>query len=1159
MALTATTDVQGSFAIQNIPRSEANSPLILTVSGGNPPAGRTYPASTNAVVSLTSVTAGDPVEPNVVLAGVEIELHDLGGTITGQVLGVNGNPLAGVNVTLDVVQIPVINPGVGVAGPTTGVFPFTLCSAPPAGTPAGTNCQARQTATTNANGVFTFTSVPEDWIYNITIIPGGGAANLTFTNQFVPSGSSLFFPDVVGAPADSAVANALVLAGVLPGGGFAGGLVLAAPFAPVCPPPGGVGCVGVIAAGPVIVVPALLPGDQPDMTAPFIAENSPVVDGTIFAAAQNVPNLALNVTVSEPLGNTVGELQAGLGLTFAGAGTVPVVGAIMGSPIPFLVGLDMAGTTVTVTPQVFDATNKAIPLPAGLYSITMLGVLQDMAGNTYTGCTPNAGTRPGVGGAGFCPVGTGTDAAGAVEFAAAAMLDAELDFVILGDTTLPGAPSVASIMCTDCQNGGMAGAAAFNVTFDAVMGAVQYFGGFATAGDTTFTTNNDNIMGSPPAFLSAGPLADPPENITFTLSGVGVVATIIDFTTTPGFLLGFNYPLVAGTELLAAPISNNYFDDAITYQVGIEAVNLQGIRGPQATALVMDITAPGFDVSGAPGTDPATGLAFPAGSVGAGNNINTVLALVPPPADLVMANMTTSFFPLENIFSATATESMFTAESIQIREGTTAAAGMAIVGTVSFSFFEQVASPPGSMSEFMGVADNFYSMADLAAFLGLPSIGLNVRLNEQISTTTMLTAPTLSSPDPTMLATSPLAFASVDGGMTFMSVTTGLGTDITMAFGNTADGMVNIAFTADGDMIMDEDVIEIQLSDIWATETGDQVEFGTTSGITDEAGNALVANTTLVLANHIPTAITNAVATPGDAASDVLTLTFSRPVFIPATALDAMGNLAVGLGLVDPTGDPLFTAMVGGAMIALSADGQTLTLTTAMQGDLSGLTAATVISGVTSGIGMALVPGTALQTNDALNFLVGAGLGPLVVNTFADGTRADGTMCGVPCVVAIRVEDLIPPTLMDVIDGGFGGTTVNSEALTDGGDMLLQVGDMVMDTFSIGFVFDQAVLSDRNGDGMIDAADLAGVSAAFMGAAANIVFDNAMIDIATSVMDATGMSIFFDAALNPFAGEMGLVATGDTFTITGVTDLAGNATVVNMATLGAVGAGITIP
>ena len=89
------------------------------------------------MVSLTSISAGKPVEPNVVLAGIEIELHDLGGTISGTILNVNGQPFQGVNVTLDPVQIPVITPGVGVTASTSGVLPFTLCPAVPAGTPGG--------------------------------------------------------------------------------------------------------------------------------------------------------------------------------------------------------------------------------------------------------------------------------------------------------------------------------------------------------------------------------------------------------------------------------------------------------------------------------------------------------------------------------------------------------------------------------------------------------------------------------------------------------------------------------------------------------------------------------------------------------------------------------------------------------------------------------------------------------------------------------------------------------------------------------------------------------------------------------------------------------------------------------------------------------------
>jgi len=114
------------------------------------------------------------------------------------------------------------------------------------------------------------------------------------------------------------------------------------------------------------------------------------------------------------------------------------------------------------------------------------------------------------------------------------------------------------------------------------------------------------------------------------------------------------------------------------------------------------------------------------------------------------------------------------------------------------------------------------------------------------------------------------------------------------------------------------------------------------------------------------------------------------------------------------------------------------------------------------------------------------------------------------------------------------------------------------DVYSIGFVFDQAVVGDRNGDGMVDAADFAGISAAFTGMA-NLVFDNTMVDVATSVLDVTGMTIFFNATLNPFAGNVDPVAMDDTLSIAGVTDLSGNPAVGSAATLNDVGMGINIP
>lgn len=656
---TVTTDAQGAFALQNVPRTEVNSPVILTVTGGTAPAGRSYPSSTNAVVSLIGAAAGQGVvEPTVTLAGVEIELHDQGGTITGTILDTTGRPVQGVNITLDVVQIPVITPGVGVPATRSGVFPFTL---------------APQTATTNAQGVFTFNNVPEDWIYDIVVIPGGGSQNLVFTNQYLPSGSRLNFPDVFGPPADSSVVQSFALAGVLPGGLLVGVAALGPRCPALNPAPfgGAIACAGGVGAflpgGPVVVVPAILPGDSPDQIPPFVVDNSPLVDGTVISAAQNTPGLVLNVTLSEPIINGA-QLGTALGLVFGGLTPgcgVPCIGPLAGTPIPFLVGLDMANTTLSITPQVFDTTNMAIALSAGVYSITGLGVLQDQAGNAYTGLTPSMTARGGF------------DAAGAVEFAAGAMHDLQLDFIVLGDTNLPGAPPVAGIMCTDCQSGGMAGAVNFTATFDTVMGAVLYVGAFATQGDGTFTALNQNLPGTPFAFTSAGPLADPPESVQFMLGPPGAPT---DFTTTPGFLLGFTYPLVAGTETLPAPVPNNYFDDGISYQIGILAQNAQGILGPQATSLVRDNTGPGFDTSGAP-----------VGMVGSGNDINTVVGVGVVPAT---TNMVTPFIPLENVFSSTQAEAMFTAESVQIREGPTAGIGAAIAGTVGLDFFAQIVAPP---------------------------------------------------------------------------------------------------------------------------------------------------------------------------------------------------------------------------------------------------------------------------------------------------------------------------------------------------------------------------------------------------------------------------------------------------------------------------------
>jgi len=595
------------------------------------------------------------------------------------------------------------------------------------------------------------------------------------------------------------------------------------------------------------------------------------------------------------------------------------------------------------------------------------------------------------------------------------------------------------------------------------------------------------------------------------------------------FLLGFNYPLLIGTET-NAQIENNFFADGISYQVGVIAVNQQGIPGIQATGLVRDNTPPNLDTSG---------MLTPTGM---GNDIRNYLgdimgaAPFNPVSDpggllgIAANNMTTSYTLLENLFSANNMADTTLFDSIPLREGSATAADNVITGvagTVGFDFITQVAGlTPEGFPVPAPALDVIYSRADLDSVLmtggGTTISGmLNIRLTEPLDTMATLMDPVLSSP----------ALPGFDAtGATLIAVNF-----------DANDGTVMIGFAAESapaDTIMDKDLIALTFSDIFAPDTGDLVDF-TATGILDLAGNDIAMATTpaaptLLLANHIPAAIKSAVATPDTLATDVLTLTFTRPVTIAAgTTLDAVVMGGLGLAEAQPANIPVSGGLLASlaaatTMSTLSGDGLTLTITVAHpavgSGGLDNLSNTIVINGM------------GLQTNDAANSTLGgtlAGQTTLAVNNFG---RA---------VASIRVEDLIPPNLVNVVDIATGGT-INSTPLMQA-DTLLQVGDVTMDTYMIGFIFDQPIIGDRNLDGMIDAADVPAFTVTYTGMA-NLIF---LLDVATTLTDMTGKTIAFVANLNPFAADVNAIAAGDVLTINGVTDLNTNAAAVSSGTLNA--------
>lgn len=1083
--ISTTTAEDGSFRLEEVPRTEVNNPIILSITG----APDNYPATSNAVVNLISDPTG-PVEPTVVVSGIEIELHDRGGTINGQVLNVNGTPLEGIPVTLDPVEIP-LPAGPGDVTPTTGVKPFTLSA-------------DDIRATTDAEGRFSFTNVPENWIYNVTLvlggaIPGSGASNITFTNQWVPTGSTLDLPDATGAPIDSAVGHSFNLAG------FPSVLLLPAVNGFLLPVPPGAAVPGIVAplaaGGPIVINPALLPGEGGDTIPPFVLANSEIKDGTVIPNADNTPGRSLSFTLSEPLANDSDDLAINLKLAFLGPGTTPFAGTVMTfiatggmvQEIPIDVMLDDSRTMVTLTPniQVPDPADPTMTvpgsLPGGVFAITggplsagfptMLNFLRDDADNPYTGATPPSLT---------CP--PDCDVAQSVEVSAGLPADAEIDFVVLREDGVPGAPSIASIRCEDCNNSTILNMAAtaiasvpFTITFDSVPGAVLYQGLFAVEGDDTFTAG----------FMSAGPLQDPPERIPYQLQAA---------TGVPITLTGFPFPLLEGTET-TVQIPNNFFDNGRRYQVGVQAQNNAGILGPQATNLVRDVVPPAFDISA---------MLTPTGNA---NNINNKVGVgvVPVfPTNPNGINTVLPYTPLAVIFSPSATPST-TGDSIPIREG-------AMAGTVDFDFFRDVVN--------VTVEDGFvipgvYSAGDLAMLGSVPG-SLNIRIDEEIRAreniidgpAVVLTDPTVSNPalpgffadgTPTDNAPDPRAY-------------TGMVTNAVIFDPNPAN-----LDELTGDGLADEDLIEVTIDPIFSAandtlDTGLSIDFST-SGITDEAGNPLSpkgrASTSLFVANFIPAAITEAVASRPNATTDRLELSFTRPISI-RDVVDADNMLTSSLGLQDGgTGLPDNRLIGGTATLDMAGTMLTIDLPT---GTLSGLPLTTVISG------MPLIGGS-LRTDDALDF---GPAGPLNVNAFEGGQAA------------IIVENQVPVGLINIISPlAPGSPTINS------GLSAFRVG-VSMGMFTIAFVFDGPVLT---GPPFV-VPD--GVSLPNMIGATNIFAEPSMV-----IDPPNEFTIPFDVTLNPGGGTEPL-AEGATITINGVTGLNGLDAFPDTATLNAAGAGINI-
>jgi hypothetical protein len=986
---SATTDSLGNFTLTNAFLTGAGTPVILTITNASLP-GRNYPNLSNAVVSTNGAggfggLAIAAVVPTNVISNVEIELHDQKGFITGTLLDTNGKPIVGAVISAKPDEIPVVTPGVvDAANPGTGIFPFVLTSA--ALTSSG-QISGQTVATSDSAGKFTLANLPVNWIYDITIIPGPGIPNLIFTNQYLPGASGissvLAFPDVVGAPVDSAVLNAFVLSGGAGAGSLAAG----------CPAPGG--CGGFIPGAPVIIgAPAA------DAIPPFLLATSDPVDGTVYSDGQNPQGKSFTLRFNESVAqaNNNDLLRNFIQLRYLGFAAVPAP-VPPGDLIPTTISVQDNGATIVVTPIV---TGR---LAAGLYEITGLLNLSDLAANKYTGVrptgllpppfpTPDAASAP-AGGVILPPGG----------------FDGKVSFSILEPIGGSQVGSVTNITCSPgaCNNG----TAMFSVTFGPAANAVQYFGGFAT-GQVPGTPLIPTITGPGGIFASAGPLADPPEFIAFDLT-----PTIGGGNGVPITLQGFGFPLVAGTES-NGQIANNFFDDGVSYIVEVEGQSMAGIRGPQVVSTaIRDNVAPGLD----------TMTAGPA--MGVGNDFNARLpgALALP----ATVNRTTPFTPLEDLFSPVG------GDSLPITEG---AAGP-IPGTVGYNFANVTMQ---TAEGFVGT-DIFYSAADYTAAATLTSANISIAANEDLNSMAGLTNPTV-----TPVGTAGLAGLAAGGGAAIPA--TALGSAAASATVVNPTGTVTgIAIVNDGDGLADENVINLALGPPRNFRTGDVINF-TGSGLADEAGNP--TTTSVRVANGIPAAITTAVAR-AVGANHQLVLTFDRPVTFEAGAL-AAGMLTTPLGLRNGDATALAaTANLLTGTAALSADERSLLIAVPFDA-MTGMFALSDVALTT------IVDGVGLQTDDPLAFIgpvAGlayfaanmAGAGGIVpsflgVNTFqvANGVANGRT--------AIRVTDLIPPRTVTAVNAD--ATLLNAVAGADGNGKW-EEGDAAADLYTVVLTFSEPV------------------------------------------------------------------------------------------------------
>jgi hypothetical protein len=633
------------------------------------------------------------------------------------------------------------------------------------------------------------------------------------------------------------------------------------------------------------------------------------------------------------------------------------------------------------------------------------------------------------------------------------------------------------------------------LTFDEVAGAVQYLGALATAGDTVFTFFN--AEGVP--FASAGPLANPPEVIlnfsTDAPTGAG--------PNMPLMLAGFQFPIVAGTETDGV-VANNYFDNGIQYQFGVQARNNQGILGPLTTVLLGDSVAPALNTMT---------LAGAIGAQGVGNDINTTVGAGTVSA---MTNTTTPFTLLENFF-ATAAAGDMTGDTAAITEG--------MASTVGFDFASITGATDETMTLGFAAPDIFYSAADYAMITGggaTLNLVLTIQANEDLDSTV---TPML----PTFTAASAAGLPGFTGG----GATIAMGAVDAAAFATgLTPAITTVTLPVDTDMLTDENLIALTLNDIRNFTTGDLVDLAST-GITDEAGNAFMG--TVRIANASPAAIATAIARTGPNNTHELELTTDRPIVFDAGTVDAMNVLGVALGIRNGDATAL-TASPAGGMATLSNGNRTLTIT--------GIDPVGGTMGLSDVTTTTVLDGTGLSTNDPLNFQAfGNFPAGLPVNLFEVGQAAIILADQIPP----RVPDPnnLPTSAQDAAAGVPNGVPLNTVQMNaDGfwsvGDVVM-AGDMVQ-TFQVALTFSEPVfVADAMGDFAPDARaslTFSLAAAAVVGGVANP--DPAMYAISGDTMVSIPAAPDNMTVVLQFDLTLGTVAVQDTLTIV-TTDLTGNA------------------